>query len=202
MGQSGPRNEQAVDYGKSQASDWRWLVRKPGETTRDAAPCPSPPPPSRRGLAPCCLCLEWENFRDHPIPRSEGQGNWDACPLNKRPRKSEPSGLGGGPWMLMTLRCMLSVKFGILHGEETPSLTASCETGGQRRRLLGAEYLSGSLSLNLSQDQAQPLPVARFPGPPSSQPLASHPGACHRAIKCGYSCKRRSGHGHRWGGGG
>lgn len=51
----------------------------------------------------------------------------------------------------------------------------------------------GALSLNLSQDQAQPLPVVRSPGPPSSQPLASHPRACHRAIKDGWSCKCRVG---------
>jgi hypothetical protein len=60
----------------------------------------------------------------------------------------------------------------------------------------------GALSLNLSQDQAQPLPVVRSPGPPSSQPLASHPRACHRAIKYGYSCKCGVGWSLRAGGAG
>lgn len=58
-----------------------------------------------------------ENFRDHSVPKNEGQGNWGTCPSNKKPRSGEHiSGVWVvGPERLMRSRSTLFIMFEILH---------------------------------------------------------------------------------------
>lgn len=140
--------------GKASEPGVRWW-RKPSETTMDAVPCsPLLLHPGEYGtLLPLS---RMENFRDHSMPKNEGQGNWGACPSNKKYIR----GIWVvGPERLMGSRSTLFICLKYYIKKKCPAWPCRGGTGGQGWPLLGAQVPEWDL---ISESFSRPSPAAPY----------------------------------------